>query len=92
MSSNRNYDDRVYRRARLRVLRRDRHHCQMPNCKNTKKLHVHHIQPWSRAAALRFEEDNMITLCKTCHESIKDIEHVYVGLFAGIVYENNKRH
>lgn len=92
MTSGRNYNDEVYKRARHNVLKRDGKICQMPSCGSKKRLHVHHIQPWSKASTLRFEEDNMITLCKKCHDSIKNIEHVYIGLFTSIVYENNKRH
>lgn len=90
----RNYDDPVYKGVRLKVLKRDKHICQMPNCKSKKRLHVHHIIPWSKAASLRFETSNLITLCHQCHESIKDKEHCYETLFMGIVRnnENNSRH
>jgi 5-methylcytosine-specific restriction endonuclease McrA len=88
----RNYDDPVYKRARSNVLKRDEHRCQMPSCGSKKRLNVHHIQPWSKASSLRFDENNLITLCRKCHDSIKDMEHVYAGLLMGIVHENNKRH
>ena len=88
----RNYDGPVYKEVRSRVLKRDKHRCQMPDCKCRKRLHVHHIIPWSKAATLRFETNNLITLCHKCHESIKDREHLYESLFMGIVNANNKRH
>jgi len=88
----RNYDDPVYKRARSNVLKRDDHRCQMPSCGSNKRLNVHHIQPWSKASSLRFDENNLITLCRKCHDSIKGMEHVYAGLFMSIVHENNKRH
>jgi len=88
----RNYDDPVYKRARSNVLKRDDHCCQMPSCGSKKRLNVHHIKPWSKAAALRFDENNLITLCRSCHDSIKNVEHAYEPLFMSIIHENNKRH
>lgn len=90
----RNYNDPVYEKVRSLVLKRDQRCCQMPNCKSKKKLHVHHIRPWSKAAYLRFEPSNLITLCRECHESIKDKEHIYESMFMSIVRENenNTRH
>lgn len=84
----RDYHDPVYKRVRSIVLKRDKNCCQMPNCKSKKRLHVHHIKPWSIAAHLRFEPDNLITLCKHCHDSIRNQEHIYEPLFMGIVNEN----
>jgi len=90
----RDYNDPVYKEVRSRVLKRDKHCCQMPDCKTKKRLHVHHIIPWSKAAILRFEPSNLITLCHKCHESIKNQEHLYESLFMGIARENanNQRH
>jgi 5-methylcytosine-specific restriction endonuclease McrA len=84
----RNYDDPVYKEVRKKVLKRDGHCCQMPDCESKKKLHVHHIIPWSKAAYLRFDPSNLITLCKKCHESIKDMEHIYQSIFMRIVRDN----
>lgn len=90
----RNYNDPVYEEVRRRSLTRDKHRCQMPGCKCKKKLQSHHIIPWSKAAYLRYDVDNLITLCRECHESIKDKEHIYQSIFMDIVRrnENNKRH
>ena len=85
---NSDFVNHVYKKLRTRTLKRDGHSCQMPGCNNTKKLHVHHIRPWSIAAHLRFEPDNLITLCKQCHDSIKNQEHIYEPLFMGIVRNN----
>jgi 5-methylcytosine-specific restriction endonuclease McrA len=76
----RNYDDPVYKEVRKKVLKRDGHCCQMPDCESKKKLHVHHI--------IRFDPSNLITLCKKCHESIKDMEHIYQSIFMRIVRDN----
>jgi hypothetical protein len=32
------------------------------------ELHVHHIRPWAKGGLT--EEDNLITLCKTCHDGL----------------------
>jgi len=84
----RDYNDPVYADVRKQVLKRDGRCCQMPDCKSKKKLQVHHIIPWSKAAYLRFDPNNLITLCKICHESIKNIEHIYVSIFMKIVRDN----
>jgi len=90
----RNYHDPVYQDARRKVLKRDKRTCQMPECGSKKRLNVHHVQPWSKAAHMRFETFNLITLCRNCHDSIKDQEHHYISLFMGIIKknENNTRH
>ena len=53
------------------VLKRDKYTCQ--SCKyyrkdNRKKLMVHHIKRWSKYPELRFEPNNLITLCEKCHK------------------------
>lgn len=86
----RDYNDPVYKRARLDVLKRDKHCCQMPNCGAKRRLHVHHIQPWSKAAYLRFETSNLITLCKKCHDLVTGKEHIYQPLLSGIANKNER--
>jgi 5-methylcytosine-specific restriction endonuclease McrA len=87
----RNYEDPVYKEARKKTLRRDKYKCQMPGCKCRKRLNVHHIFPWSTASSLRYEVSNLIVLCDLCHKSIRNIEHLYVGLFLEIVSNNSKK-
>lgn len=82
----RNYDDPVYKEVRNKVLKRDKYRCQMPHCKSKNKLHVHHIQPWSKASNLRYDEFNCITLCKEHHEEVTGHEELYIKLFNEIVY------
>lgn len=82
----RNYNDPVYKEVRKRALKRDKRTCQMPQCESKKKLNVHHIVPYSKAAYLRFDLGNLITLCRKCHDSIKDREHHYESLFLGIIH------
>lgn len=81
----RQYSDPVYKKFRSDVLRRDKSKCQMPGCKNKNNLQVHHIQKWSNASSLRYEQSNGITLCKYCHSSITGKESHYEKLFKEII-------
>lgn len=80
----RNYECPAYKKARSDCLKRDKR-CRMPGCSSKKKLQVHHIVKWSEASVLRFELFNLITLCKKCHDSIKDKEYHYAPLFQEII-------
>lgn len=58
-----------YANTRAYVLARDNYICR--NCKGKskdKKLEVHHIIPQSNNGS--DEENNLITLCKTCHDKV----------------------
>jgi len=52
-----------------RVYARDDHKCC--RCGGPKagprSLHVHHVKPWAGNPALRFDETNVVTLCRPCH-------------------------
>ena len=85
----RNYDEPIYKEWRIRVYKRDKFRCQMPRCKSKYKLQAHHIKKWSNAAALRYDVDNGITLCRNCHDSISGLESHYESLFSQIVREKN---
>jgi len=76
--------------VRKYVLKRDGRKCQMPDCGSKVRLNVHHVIPWSKASSLRYDTRNLITLCRKCHDSIKNIEHHYVSLFNRIIDENEK--
>ena len=86
----RNYDDPVYKDWRKKVYSRDKFQCQMPGCKSKYRLQPHHIKKWSSAAILRYDVDNGITLCRSCHERITGHEHAYQSLFSQIVHNNGK--
>jgi 5-methylcytosine-specific restriction endonuclease McrA len=53
----------AYNALRRRVLERDRWLCQF--CGHRQQLDIHHIIPRSRGGS--DSEDNLITLCRTCH-------------------------
>ena len=85
----RNYDDPLYKEWRQRVKKIDKYKCQMPACSSTKQLQVHHIRKWSSASSLRYDVDNGITLCKSCHKNITKHEEMYESLFIDIVRWKN---
>ena len=51
----------VYERDNWRCVR-----CDTPNT-GPKTIHAHHIKPWAGHPTLRFDLDNAVTLCRTCH-------------------------
>lgn len=83
----RDYEDPVYKKFRLSVLKRDKYTCQMCSCK--KGLNVHHIIKWALASSLRFDVSNGITLCKSCHKNISGKESSYISYFNEIVRRNS---
>lgn len=76
-----------YDKIRKAVLKRDSHKCQMCG-KKPRKPNIHHIRKWARSELLRYDEDNLITLCIGCHRTIRGKEDYYVSLFTTIVYQN----
>jgi hypothetical protein len=52
------------------VLKRDNYTCQQCGATHTKgiKLNVHHKKPWAKHPELRFDKENLITLCQNCHK------------------------
>lgn len=60
---------------RLKVFLRDRYTCQMPACGrlegNTSLLVCDHIKPHRGSASLFWDEANLQTLCKPCHDEVK---------------------
>lgn len=79
----RDYSD-LYKSVIRACFERDKC-CKMPGCKSKKRLQAHHIRRWADAPSLRYELFNLITLCKKCHDSIKNKESHYVSMFEEIV-------
>lgn len=52
-----------------KVLKRDNHTCQKCYVMH-KKMNAHHIKPWNRYPELRFDLDNGMTLCNSCHSAL----------------------
>ena len=67
-----------YANTKAYVLSRDRHTCQ--HCKGRakkKKLEVHHIKFKSEQGS--DESENLITLCKPCHEKVHEHKIIIAG-------------
>lgn len=62
---------RKWRKFRLTIIDRDNKMCQRCYLKygiiNGEELQVHHIKPRIHFPELMFDEENVITLCKTCN-------------------------
>lgn len=53
------------REWRTSVFHRDNYRCRA--CGGGGYLQAHHIEAWAHAIALRFDVDNGVTLCRSCH-------------------------
>ena len=60
----------------LKVKIRDKKRCQQ--CGTNKNLTAHHIQKVADHPELRFEPNNIITLCKSCHEILHILDYRYL--------------
>lgn len=56
---------------------RDGYRCRICGAPKTrpKSLHTHHIKPWSSAPDSRFDVDNLVTLCASCHRWVHGPEN-----------------
>lgn len=66
-----NFEDRrstKYKIWKQNVLKRDKYICQKCGSKNN--LVAHHIKPFATDKEARFDIDNGITLCQTCHKEV----------------------
>jgi hypothetical protein len=68
-------------KLRMRVLKRDDYRCRIcgrrPADYTDVELHVHHIRPWATGGLT--EEQNLVTLCHSCHNGLSP--HEERGLF-----------
>lgn len=65
------YESRKWKRKRQQILRRDGYMCQI--CKRYGRMReateVHHIQHLEDRPDLAFNNDNLISLCRSCHNA-----------------------
>lgn len=76
----------MYKTWRKKVFERDHFTCQMCDTRGG-RLEAHHIQPIvdNKNTLLTFDVKNGITLCKTCHASIRNHEYEFVDQFNKIL-------
>lgn len=71
------------RKLRMKVLLRDGGKCRIcgrrPETNVDVELDVHHIRPWGRPHGGLTEEENLLTLCETCHDGLDP--HCNPGLY-----------
>ena len=62
-------DSKVWKKKRIRILRRDKYQCQY--CKRygkrTEATEVHHIKHYEDYPELGLVDSNLISLCHACH-------------------------
>lgn len=72
------YKTARWRGLRLQVFARDLFQCRLPGCGriegNTARLVCDHIKPHRGNERLFWDTANLQTLCKTCHDSVKQAE------------------
>lgn len=84
-------NDPEYKKIKDGILKRDKYTCKLCNKKHRRSyLEVHHIIPYSDSVYLRQTPDNLITLCRKCHKSIKDKEGLYIRCFQTILQNQQK--
>ena len=54
------------REIKTAVLRRDAYRCVLCEAHGV-KFHIHHIETWLKNPSLRFDQHNLVTLCRSCH-------------------------
>ncbi|QIB32645.1 HNH endonuclease [Ancylobacter pratisalsi] len=78
------YKTARWRALRLSVFSRDLFTCQMAGCGkvegNTSKLVCDHVRQHRGDEALFWDERNLQTLCKPCHDRVKQAEERRSGL------------
>ena len=74
----------AYRSWRNKIFSRDKKTCR--KCGNNEgRLFAHHIRPFARFPELRLDENNGITLCRRCHESVRYKEDDYIVAFEEMI-------
>lgn len=76
-------------KLRNEVYKRDNYTCYICSKTNT-SLNAHHILPWSKFEELRYDIDNLVTMCTECHKKyhntykIKEINHKSLEEFKNV--------
>ena len=60
------YAKSAWKQLAKSILMRDNYRCR--DCGHNNNLQIHHVKKWSRYPELRFDPNNLQTLCKACHK------------------------
>ena len=66
-----------------KILKRDNYTCQL--CSGLCNLEIHHILSWTKYPELRYEETNIITLCKICHNQTAHSGNTFAQMDENII-------
>lgn len=80
--------DPGYEEFRQKVLKRDKHTCRFPGCRNKNRrwLDVHHIYEYSKYPQYRTDPKYSITICRYHHKLVTGKESMYAPIFINILY------
>lgn len=73
----------------LKVKERDGSKCV--KCGSDKKIHAHHIIPWKEDESKRFDLDNGISLCASCHGKLEGFQKGHIAWAKGKKFTENHR-
>lgn len=77
---------------RMEIFNRDQHQCRIcgssPDDNVHVRLEVHHIKPWNEGGIS--EPENLILLCKICHDGINIVDRNILYKKIGINFPNTK--
>ena len=74
----RQYASSEWRAVMRAVYARDSYTCQRCGAEKStpRSLHAHHIAPWAGHPELRFDLNNIVTLCRSCHHWVHSAANV----------------
>lgn len=81
----RNFHDPLYKQWHMAIKNRDGWKCRISNGDCSGKLEAHHILPWSKFLALRYEVNNGIALCHFHHPRKREDEMKLSPFFQSLV-------
>mgnify|MGYP001588212239 FL=1 len=63
------YSNGLWKEIIKQILKKDNYTCERCRCTHSTKnaLHTHHIKSWASHPNSRFDLNNLITLCRRCH-------------------------
>lgn len=73
-----------YKVWRATVFKRDNYTCVLCH-EQVRKMEAHHIKPWADHIELRYDVNNGVTLCESCHDKIASREGEFEDRFTQYV-------